>query len=62
MSSPPTPKTIIHLNSLGIPVSWVGGFLDEMLYSGERRLVEPTSSRKMGHQLRGGVAIPQSHL
>jgi hypothetical protein len=36
------------------------GTLDEMPYIGERELVEPTSSRKTGHQVRDGVAIPQS--
>jgi hypothetical protein len=25
------------------------GTLDEMLYSGEKELIEPTSSRKTGH-------------
>jgi hypothetical protein len=30
--------------------------------SRERELIEPTSSRKIGHQVRDGVAIPQSHL
>jgi hypothetical protein len=39
-----------------------GGTLDEMPYSGERELVEPTSSRKTGHQVRDGVVIPQSKL
>ena len=39
-----------------------GGILDEMLYSGERELVEPTSSRKTGHQVKNGVAIAQSKL
>ena len=39
-----------------------GGTLNEMPYSGERKLVEPTSSRKTGHQVRDGVAIPQSDL
>jgi hypothetical protein len=34
--------------------------LDEMSYSGERELVESTSSRKTGHQVMEGVAIPQS--
>jgi hypothetical protein len=34
--------------------------LDEMAYSGERELVESTSSRKTGHQVEGGVAISQS--
>jgi hypothetical protein len=36
--------------------------LDKMLYSGERELVEPTSNRKTRHQVRDGVAIPQSEL
>jgi len=36
--------------------------LDEMPYSEERELVEPTSRRKSGHQMRDGVAIPQSKL
>ena len=39
-----------------------GGTLDEMPDSRERKLIEPTSSRKTGHQVRDGVAIPQSHL
>ena len=34
-----------------------GGSLDEMSYRGERKLVEPTSSRKTGHQVRDGVVI-----
>jgi hypothetical protein len=38
------------------------GTLDEMTYTGDRELVEPTSSRKTGHQVRDGVAIPQSKL
>ena len=33
--------------------------LDEMPNIGERELVEPTSSRKTGNQVRDGVAIPQ---
>jgi hypothetical protein len=33
-----------------------------MPYSGEREFVEPTSSRKIGHQVRDGVVIPQSKL
>jgi hypothetical protein len=37
-----------------------GGTLDEMSYNGKRELVESTSSRKTGHQVRDGVAIPQS--
>jgi hypothetical protein len=39
-----------------------GGTLDEMLYSGERELVEPTSSRETGYQVKNGVAMPQSKL
>jgi hypothetical protein len=39
-----------------------GGTLDEMPYSGERELVEPTFSRITGHQMKDGVAIPQSKL
>jgi hypothetical protein len=34
--------------------------LDEMPYSGDRELVKPTSSIKTGHQVKDGVAIPQS--
>jgi len=33
------------------------GILDEMSYSMEKELVESTSSRKTGHQMRDGVAI-----
>ena len=36
-----------------------GGTLDEMSYSGERELVEPSFSKKTGHQVKDGVAIPQ---
>jgi hypothetical protein len=36
--------------------------LDEMPYIGKKELVEPTSSRKTGHQVRDGVTIPQSKL
>ena len=36
------------------------GTLDKMPYSGERELKEPTFNRKPGHQVRDGVAIPQS--
>ena len=36
------------------------GTLDEMPYSREKELIDPTSSRKTGHQMRGG--IPQSQL
>jgi hypothetical protein len=28
----------------------------------ERELIEPNSSRKAGHQVRDGVAMPQSKL
>ena len=38
-----------------------GENLDEMPYSGERELVEP-SSRKTAHQVRDDIAIPQSKL
>jgi hypothetical protein len=34
------------------------GTLDEMPDSRARELKEPTSSRKTGHQMREGVAIP----
>jgi hypothetical protein len=51
----------------GDPPEWMsqdskGGTLDEMPYSGERDLVEHTSSRKTQHQVRDGVTIPQSKL
>jgi hypothetical protein len=39
-----------------------GGTLDEMFGSGERKLVEPTSIKKTGHQVRDGDAIPQIKL
>jgi hypothetical protein len=39
-----------------------GGTLDEMPNSREREVMELTSSRKTGHQVRDGVAIPQSQL
>ena len=39
-----------------------GGTLDEMPDSREKELIEPTSSRKTGHQVRDGVAILQSQL
>ena len=39
-----------------------GGTFDKMFNSRKRELIEPTSSRKTGHQMRDGVAIPQSHL
>jgi hypothetical protein len=39
-----------------------GGTFGEMPDSRERELIEPTSIRKTGHQVRDGVDIPQSHL
>ena len=36
-----------------------GGALDEMPNSRERELIEPTSSRKTGYQVREWVAVPQ---
>ena len=39
-----------------------GGILGKMTDSRERELTEPTSSRKTGHQMREGFAIPQSQL
>ena len=52
------------------PVTWEvrdsqdskGETLDEMPDSRERELIEPTSSRKKGHQMRERGAIPQSQL
>jgi hypothetical protein len=35
-----------------------GGSIDEMPYIEERELVELISSRKTGHQVKYGVAIP----
>jgi hypothetical protein len=35
------------------------GDLNEISYNGGRELVEPTSSRKIGHSVKFGVAIPQ---
>jgi hypothetical protein len=35
-----------------------GRTLDEMANNKERELIEPTSSRKTEHQVRGEVAIP----
>jgi hypothetical protein len=35
-----------------------GGNIDEMPDFRERELIEPISSRKTGHQVRDGVAIP----
>jgi hypothetical protein len=56
--------------SKNVPETWEvresqdskGGNLDEMLYSGEREVVESTCSRKTGHQMKDGVAIPQLKL
>jgi hypothetical protein len=39
-----------------------GGTLDEMPESREREFIEPTSSRKTGHQVGDGVVIPQLQL
>ena len=39
-----------------------GGTLDEIPKSRERELMEPTSGKKIGYQVRDGVAIPQSYL
>ena len=39
-----------------------GGALDEMPYIEKRKVVEPTSRRKTGHEVRDGVAISQLHL
>ena len=39
-----------------------GETFDEMPDSREREHIEPTSGRRRGHQVRNGVAIPQSHL
>ena len=36
--------------------------LNEMPSSRLRKLIDPTSSRKTGHQVRDGVVIPQSKL
>ena len=38
------------------------GTLDEIPYTWERKLVEPTSSRKTGHQVRDVVVIPHSNF
>ena len=35
------------------------GTLDEMTCNAEKELVEPNSSRKTGHHMRDGAAIPQ---
>jgi hypothetical protein len=35
-----------------------GGTLDEMHNNRERELIEPTSSKKMGHEMRVREAIP----
>jgi hypothetical protein len=39
-----------------------GGTLGEMPDSRERELIEPTSSRKTGHPVTDGVAMPQAYL
>jgi hypothetical protein len=45
----------------GKRLSGFRGILNEMPDSRERELIEHTSSRKLGHQVRDGVAIPQLH-
>jgi hypothetical protein len=37
-----------------------GGTVEERPDSRKKKLIEPTFSRKIGHQMREGVAIPQS--
>jgi hypothetical protein len=39
-----------------------GNILDKTSDSKERELIEPIASRKTRHQVRDGVAIPQSHF
>jgi hypothetical protein len=39
-----------------------GETLAEMPNIREREFIEPTSSKKTGHQVRDGVAILQTHL
>ena len=39
-----------------------GRILDEMSDSVKRELVEPTASRKTGHQVRDRFAVPQSRV
>ena len=56
------PSVISETWEVRDPKDSKGGTLDEMPDSRERELIEPTSSRKTGHQVRDGVAIPQSHL
>jgi hypothetical protein len=55
-------KMLLTTRDLGDSQESNGGNLDKMPNSRERELIEPTSSRKTGHQVRDGVAIPQSHL
>jgi hypothetical protein len=56
------PECTIDLGSKRLSQDSKGETLNEMPYSGERELEEPTSSRKTGNQVRNGVAIPQSKL
>jgi hypothetical protein len=44
------------------PETWEVRALNEIPNSMEKELIEPTSSRKTGHQVREGFAIPQSQL
>jgi hypothetical protein len=39
-----------------------GEILDEMPNTRERELIEVTSSKNIGHQVRDGVATTQTHL
>jgi hypothetical protein len=56
--------------SQSVPETWdvrdcqdlQGGIFDEMPDSRKGELIESTSSRKTGHQVRDGVGIPQSRL
>jgi hypothetical protein len=66
----PGNKRLAGFPSQNTPETWEvkdswdskGGTLDEMLDSRERQLINSTSRRKTGHQVREGVATPQSHL
>jgi hypothetical protein len=60
----PPPECTRDLRGERLPglIWWDDGILDEMPDGREKELLEPTSSRKTGHQMRDGVAIPQPHL
>jgi hypothetical protein len=51
-----------RLSGLKGKKSHISGLLDKMPDGRERELIEPTSSRKTGHQVDKRVAIPQSKL